>query len=126
MVRLGDKWQSKPIRVVKVEVAGKELLLATDLEIETELIALIYRSRWQIALFFKWMKSILGNRHLMAESPAGVAIQTYSALIAALRLQLLTGKRPTKRAMELIRFYLMGYAELEEVMTLLGLEKPAK
>ena len=95
MVRLGDKWQSKPIRVVKVEVAGKELLLATDLEIETELIALIYRSRWQIELFFKWMKSILG-------------------------------KRPTKRAMELIRFYLMGYAELEEVMTLLGLEKPAK
>ena len=59
----------------------------------------------------------------MAESPAGVAIQTYSALIAALMLQWLTGKRPTKRAMELIRCYLMGYAELEEVMTLLGLEK---
>ena len=123
MVRLGDKWQGEPIRVVKVEVAGKELLLATDLEIEAELSALIYRHRWQIELFFKWMKSILGNRHLMAESPAGVAIQTYSALIAALMLQWLTGKRPTKRAMELIRCYLMGYAELEEVMTLLGLEK---
>ena len=104
---------------------GKELLLATDLEIEAELIALIYRYRWQIELFFKWMKSILGNRHLMAESPAGAAIQTYSALIAALMLQLLTGKRPTKRAMELIRFYLMGHAELEEVITLLGLEKTA-
>ena len=37
--------------------------------------------------------------------------------------QWLTGKRPTKRALELIRYYLMGYAELEEVMTLLGLEK---
>ena len=43
MVNLGDKWQSEPIRVVKVEVDGKELLLATDLEIEAELIALIYR-----------------------------------------------------------------------------------
>ena len=43
MVKLGDKWQSEPIRVVKVEVDGKELLLATDLEIEAELIALIYR-----------------------------------------------------------------------------------
>ena len=126
MVRLGEKWQGEPVRVVKVEVDGKELLLATDLEIEAELIALIYRYRWQIELFFKWMKSILGNRHLMAESPEGVAIQTYSALIAALMLQLLTGKRPTKRAMELIRFYLMGHAELEEVMTLLGLEKSAK
>lgn len=125
-VRLGDKWQGEPIRVVKVEVEGKELLLATDLEIEAELIALIYRYRWQIELFFKWMKSILGNRHLMAESPEGVAIQTYSALIAALMLQLLTGKRPGKRAMELIRFYLMGHAELEEVVALLGLEKSAR
>jgi IS4 transposase len=57
-------------------VDGKELLLATDLEIEADLIALIYRYRWQIELFFKWMKSILGNRHLMAESAESVAIQT--------------------------------------------------
>jgi hypothetical protein len=123
MVRLGEKWRGKPIRVVKVEVDGKTLLLATDLEIEAELIALIYRYRWQIELFFKWFKSILGCRHLLAESPDGVAIQVYCALIAALMLQLLTGKRPGKRAMELIRMYLMGYAELEEVVALLGLEK---
>jgi hypothetical protein len=107
----------------QVEVDGKELLLATDLEIEAELISLIYRYRWQIELFFKWMKSILGNRHLMAGSPEGVAIQTYSELIAALMLQLLTGKRPTKRAMELIRFHMMGHAELEEAIALLGLKK---
>lgn len=126
MVKLGDKWQGEPIRVVKVQVDGKELLLATDLEIEAELIALIYRYRWQIELFFKWLKSILGCRHLMAESPEGVAIQIYSALIAALMLQILTGKRPGKRAMELIRFHMMGHAELEEVIALLGLEKITK
>jgi hypothetical protein len=51
------------------------------------------------------MKSILGNRHLM---------------------HLLTGKRPGKRAMEMIRFYMMGHAELEEILPLLGLEKSAK
>jgi hypothetical protein len=112
--RLGDKWQGEPVRVVKVEVDGKILLLATDLKMEAELIALIYRYRWQVELFFKWLKSILGCRHLMAESPEGVAIQLYSALIAALMLQLLTGKRPGKRAMELLRFYMMGYAELDE------------
>lgn len=122
-VKLGEKWQGDPIRVVKVEVDGKTLLLATDLEMEAELIALIYRYRWQVELFFKWLKSILGCRHLMAESPDGVAIQIYSALIAALMLQLLTGKRPGKRAMELIQLYLMGYAELEEVITLLAPKK---
>ena len=126
MVKLGDKWQGDPVRVVKVAVDGKELLLATDLDIEAELIALIYRYRWQIELFFKWMKSILGNRHLMAESSEGVAIQTYCALIAALMLQLFIGKRPSKRAMELIRFYMMGQADLEEIVTLLGLKKSEK
>ena len=126
MVKLGDKWQGEPVRVVKVAVDGKELLLATDLDIEAELIALIYRYRWQIELFFKWMKSILGNRRLMAESPEGVAIQTYSALIAALMLQLFTGKRPSKRAMELIRFYMMGQMDLEELVKLLGLKKSGK
>jgi hypothetical protein len=126
MGNLGDKWKGEPIRVVKVEVAGKELLLATNLVIEAELIALIYRYRWQIELFFKWMKSILGCRHLMAESPDGVAIQIYCALIAALMLQLLTGKRPSKRMMELLRFYLMGMVELEELMELLALEKKGK
>jgi hypothetical protein len=58
MVKLGDSWQGEPIRVFRVEVDGKELLLATDLEIEAELIALIYRYRWQIELFFKWLKNI--------------------------------------------------------------------
>ena len=125
MVKLGDKWRGEPIRVLRVEADGKVLMLATDLELEAELIALIYRYRWQIELFFKWMKSILGCRHLMAESPDGVAIQIYCALIAALMLQLLTGKRPGKRAMELIRMYLMGYAELDEVIALLGLKKIA-
>lgn len=57
MVKLGDKWQGEPMRVVKVAVDGKELLLAADLEIEAELIALIYRYRWQIELFFKYMKT---------------------------------------------------------------------
>jgi hypothetical protein len=37
-VTLGDQWQGEPIRVVRVEVDGKSLLLATDLEIEAELI----------------------------------------------------------------------------------------
>ena len=122
-VKLGEKWAGDPIRVVKVEVDGKTLLLATDLEMEAELIALIYRYRWQVELFFKWLKSILGYRHLMAELPEGVAIQIYSALIAALMLQLLTGKRPGKRAMEIIQLYMMGYAELEEVITLLAPKK---
>jgi len=88
-----------------------------------ELIGLIYRKRWQIELFFKWIKCILGCRHWLAESPRGVALQVYLALIAALLLQNRTGRRPGKRAMEMIRFYLVGYADLDEVCGALGIKK---
>ena len=57
----------------------------------------------------------------MVESPQGVAIQIYLALIAALLMQLYTGRRPTKRLMELIQFYLLGVATLEDLEA--GLEK---
>ena len=61
------------------------------------------------------MKCILGCGHWLAESERGVTIQIYLALIAALLLQLYTGRRPTKRMMELIRWYLMGVASGAEL-----------
>ena len=126
MVKLGDQWTSKPIRVVRVEFEGKFILLATDLDLEAELIALIYKYRWQIELFFKWLKCILKCRHLMAESKEGVEVQIYCALIAALMLQGLVGRKPTKREMEFIQFYFIGYIEIDELMSLLKLSKKDK
>ena len=63
----------------------------------------------------------MGCRHWLAESPEGVTLQIYLALIAALLLQLYTGKRPSKRMMELIQLYLMGVASLAELTA--GLER---
>jgi IS4 transposase len=116
------------LRVVEIKTPEHHLLLATNLTLEmasAELVGLIYRRRWAIELFFRWIKCILGCRHLFAESPQGVAIQLYLALIASLLLQLYTGRRPNKRSMELIQFYLMGWATTEELMPLL-LQESAK
>lgn len=125
MVKLGEegKWQGDPVRLVTVEVDGHTLQIVTDLDIEAELIALIYRYRWQVELFFKWLKCILGCRHLLAESSSGVTIQVYCALIGALMLQMLTGRRPSKREMELIQFYMVGMMEADELMALLAKER---
>lgn len=124
-VRLG--WREKTaVRLVRVPTAEGEILLVTDkerTELSAELVALIYRYRWRIELFFKWLKCILGCRHWLAESPRGVALQVYCALIAALLLLRSSGRRPGKRAMEMIRFYLLGYATLEELTRELGLAK---
>ena len=63
-------------------------------ELSAQLLALIYRRRWRVELFFKWLKCILGCRHWLAESQRGVALQVYCALIAALLLLRSSGRRP--------------------------------
>jgi hypothetical protein len=116
--RLGARPSCGRVRVVWVEAEGHQLILATNLtpeELPAELVSLLYRKRWQVELFFRWVKCILGCRHWLAESPQGVTLQVYLALIAALLLQLYTGRRPSKRMMELIQFYLLGVATLEEL-----------
>lgn len=116
-----------PIRVVWVPSAtAGELRLATNLPVTdapAELLSVMYRRRWQIEGFFQWFKCLLGCRHWLAESQRGVTVQLYLALIAAVLLQLATGRRPTKRMLELIRLYQMGWATLAELLA--GLQREA-
>jgi hypothetical protein len=118
--RLGCKarYRSMRLRVVWVQTDKEVLRLVTNLgpeELSAGEVARLYQQRWQIELFFRWVKCILGCRHWLAESPAGVAIEIYLALIAALLLQLYSGQAPNRRMMELIQFYLLGVASLEEL-----------
>lgn len=122
--RLGARQNTRSIRlrIVEIRAAGQHLFLATNLSIAeaaAELVGAIYRRRWSIELFFRWIKCILKSRHFFAESAAGAAIQIYLALIASVLLQDYTGHRPNKRIMELFQFYLSGWATLEELIVLI-------
>ena len=125
-VTLGSttRYRSVRLRVVWIQGDKTTLVLATNLAPEAlpgELVSLLYRKRWQIELYFRWIKCVLGCGHWLAESPRGAAIQIYLALIASVLLQLHTGRRPNQRMMELVRFYLMGWASAEELSR--GLER---
>lgn len=118
LVRLGGGEKTDLYRLVIVEGEKEHLLLITNQpkeEVSAELIALIYRYRWQVELFFRWLKCLLPCRHWFCESEKGVVLQVYCALIAALLLARYTGRKPRKREMELLRFYLMGYASVDEL-----------
>jgi hypothetical protein len=119
-VRFGVHGDGPVFRVVRVEANGDVFHLVTTREdLSAELIGLIYRQRWQIELFFKWIKTLLNCRHWLAESPAGVQIQIYCVLIASLLLMLWTGQRPNKRRVESLQWYWMGTANEEDLVTLL-------
>jgi len=123
-----SRYRSARVRLVWVQTPKEVLLLVTNQDpgqMSAALVAQLYRQRWQVELFFRWIKCILGCRHWLAESPKGVAIQIYLALIAALLLQLYSGRRPNRRMMELIQLHLMGVASLEELESGLARELAA-
>jgi hypothetical protein len=95
---------------------GEYLLIATNLmDLPAEVIALVYRRRWTVELFFRFFKHVLGCKHLLSHRANGIEIQVYLAIIVCMLIALWTGKKPTLRTVEMIRFHLTGWANAEEL-----------
>jgi hypothetical protein len=119
-----------PLRLVVVKTTPHEkrggaagpasnglLLIATNLlDLPAWIIALIYRHRWSIEIFFRFFKHVLGCRHLLSHDPVGIEIQTYCAIIACMLISLWTGRKPTLRTYEMICYYFTGLAEEDELL----------
>jgi IS4 transposase len=76
---------------------GKEplRLITNDLEASAAEIAALYKRRWQIELFFKWIKQNLRIKAFFGRSENAVRMQLYTAIIAFLLLRLFTEKYAT-------------------------------
>jgi len=79
-----------PVREVRVTTdTGKILrILTNDLDASAQEIADLYRRRWAIELFFRWVKQNLKIDHFLGASENAVRIQIIVALIAFLLLRL--------------------------------------
>jgi hypothetical protein len=84
-----------PLRVIGFyhqELKKKLFFLTNNLELSAEEIADIYKARWQIELFFKWVKQHLNIKAFYSTSSNGVKVQIWSALITYLLLQLIRSR----------------------------------
>jgi hypothetical protein len=79
-----------PVREVTVKTdTGKALrILSNDLDAPAADIAALYKRRWAIELFFRWVKQTLRIRHFLGASENAVRIQIAVALITYLLLHL--------------------------------------
>jgi IS4 transposase len=79
-----------PVREICVIIkSGKQLRVVTnDLDAPAEEIADLYKQRWQIELFFRWVKQTLRIKHFIGISENAVRIQIAIALIAFLVLRM--------------------------------------
>lgn len=74
----------EPLRRITVKRENKDtpLIIATnDLEKSAEQIADLYKKRWDIELFFKWIKQNLKIKRFIGTSENAVKIQIYTAII---------------------------------------------
>ena len=85
------------MREVRVRTdTGKVLrLLSNDLETPARDIADLYKRRWAIELFFRWVKQNLKIEHFLGVSENAVRIQVAVALSAWLLLRLAQAARRT-------------------------------
>lgn len=98
-----------PVRLREVRIQTEEngkpgtLRLITNLhEVPAATIGLLYRQRWQIELFFRWLKSIAHFTHLINRTRAGLLTELYVTLIGVLLMYLHTGYRPSKYLFSLL------------------------
>jgi len=77
----------KPVRVVGYRIENKDFYVATDrFDLSAEDIALIYKLRWDVEIFFGWWKQHLKVYHLIARSAHGLMAQILGGLITYLLL----------------------------------------
>lgn len=91
------------LRRISVAREGKSpLILVTNLhDLPAEIIAALYKARWDIELFFKWIKQNLKLKKFLGKSENAVKIQIATALIAYMLVQLFKNASADNRSLQL-------------------------
>uniref|UniRef100_UPI00248EEC04 IS4 family transposase n=1 Tax=Parendozoicomonas sp. Alg238-R29 TaxID=2993446 RepID=UPI00248EEC04 len=92
------------LRRVKIRREDDKVLvfISNDLKRSAAEIADLYKSRWQIELFFKWIKQNLKVKRFLGRSENAVRIQVLTAMIAYLLLRLAQITTPCKLSLQQI------------------------
>lgn len=94
---------------------GKPLRLLTNrLDLEPDLIGLTYRHRWQIELFFRWLKCVVNFQHFFSEAENGVALQIGAAVIGTLLMALVIQDKPSSYGFTMMVNAMSGLVPLDD------------
>jgi hypothetical protein len=131
--RVGRFASSKPARHTLFDVPLREVLVQYEtptgvktlrlitnlLDVSAATVAQLYRQRWQIELFFRWLKCFGNFGHLISHTRQGVLAHFYVTVIAVLLMYLHTGYRPSKYLFVLMSQVAAGGASWDEVLPIL-------
>ncbi|HAJ99673.1 MAG TPA: IS4 family transposase, partial [Bacteroidales bacterium] len=126
--RLSGFYASKqyPEKIRRVKFYDEEtnktfVFLTNNLDITSEQVANLYKSRWQVELFFKWIKQHLKIKAFWGTSENAVRIQVYSALIAYCLVAIIGSKlkidRSTYEILQVLGISLLDKTPVKELLT---------
>ena len=110
------------VREIKVVIATGTVLrvVTNDLDASAQEIADLYKRRWDIELFFRWVKQHLKIDHVFGASENAVRIQIAAALIAFVLLRLAHAANPILKSplafARLVRGNLMQRRAIAELL----------
>ena len=110
----------REVRLIDPDHPDREIRLVTSiLDVPAHIIGAIYRRRWQIELFFRWLKVHAHFEHLTSHSKNGVTTSFYIAVIAVLLIYLHTQRPVNKYAYAMLSLVAGGRATMEEITPIL-------
>ncbi len=89
-------------------------------DVAARVIGAIYRQRWQIELFFKWLKTWARMDHLLSTSRNGITFQFYVAMIAVLMMHVQSGRRVSIYCLHLLSRVAHGQMSMQQAMAVLA------
>lgn len=117
----------RPLREITVRIqTGKTIrLISNDIDAPAQEIADLYKQRWQIELFFKWIKQNLKIRHFIGHSENAVRIHVYVALIAYMLLRMAqAAQTAVEQPLTFIRLIRLNVMERRSIHQLNAPPKP--
>jgi len=92
------------------------VFITNQLDLDAEQIALIYKKRWEIEVFFRYLKQNFPLKYFLGDNQNAIEIQIWVANIAMLLMQVIKKGLKRKWALSnmisMVRFHMMSYIKL--------------
>jgi Transposase DDE domain len=103
------------------ETKKEYIFLTINMDIEPTEISLLYKKRWEVELFFKWMKQHLKIKSFWGTTLNAVKIQMYCAIIAYCLVAFIGNKMKAERSiyeiLQILSIYLLDKTLVKEILT---------
>ena len=126
MLETYKSFKAYPDKLWRIKYHDEELdkefvFITNNMELSAKEIALLYKNRWQVELFFKWIKQHLKVKSFWGTTMNAVKTQVYCAIITYCLIAIVAYKLKVNRLiyeiLQILSFSLLDKTPVREILT---------